>query len=46
MVSTDNLNNKTELKFLYLCRAIISVFFKNWISMSKFNEKNMKTTIQ
>lgn len=46
MVSTDNLNNKAELKFLYICRAIFFVFFKKGISVSKFNEKNMKTTIQ
>ncbi|WP_443081330.1 RAxF-45 family protein [Vagococcus sp.] len=42
----DNLYNKRELKFLYLCRAIISVISLNWISVSKFNENNMKTTIQ
>lgn len=46
MVCTDMLNNKTELKFLYLCRAIISVFSKNWISVSKINENIVKTTIQ
>ncbi|WP_366372330.1 RAxF-45 family protein [Vagococcus sp.] len=38
MVCIDKLNNKTELKFLYLCRAIISVFLINWISVSKFNK--------
>lgn len=46
MVSMKVINNKTELKFLYLCRAIISVFSKNWISVSKINENNVKTTIQ
>lgn len=46
MVSTYLINNKKELKFLYLCCAIISVFSKNWISLSKFNEDNEKTTIQ
>ncbi len=45
MVRTDNKNNKTQLKFLYLCRAIISVFSINWISLSKINENNVKTTI-
>ncbi|MGX7013594.1 RAxF-45 family protein [Vagococcus silagei] len=41
----SNLYNKRELKFLYLCRAIISVFALNWMSLSIFNKKNVKITI-